>query len=246
MIWLVYRVENDWHHSTLLTVSYRIPSANAGYCTGTAEHLYMWLWVRCAYCLACFSPSIRPSVRASASQSALRPIKFASISIAIEVKSREQGSQTDRQTVRRTKTQAERQTKRQTGRSELTTSTRYAVASQSQPPTRRTSAWCCPRESPCPRRSLTTSLQVLVLDDLVLDLVLESQSPWKLSRTLHSANSLVMVCMITWSMNSFTAVEHEVAKISLFIYLFIYEFTVAKMTIKYKKGTQYTWNQMQL
>ena len=34
--------------------------------------------------------------------------------------------------------------------------------------------------------------------------------------------------------------------IYLFIYVFIYEFTIVKMTIKYKKGTQYTQKQMQL
>jgi len=57
-----------------------------------------------------------------------------------------------------------------------------------------------------PWGSLRTNLQVLVLRPQVL--VLGPQSPRKLSRTLHSANS--PLCMITWSIKSITATVHEV------------------------------------
>ena len=52
--------------------------------------------------------------------------------------------------------------------------------------------------------SSRTDSQVLGLQILVLG----PQSPWKLSRTSHSANSLL--CVITWSINSVTTTVHEV------------------------------------
>ena len=55
---------------------------------------------------------------------------------------------------------------------------------------------------PCPR----TLALVLVLEPQIL--VLGPQSPEKLSRTSHSANS--PLCMITWSINLVTTTVHEV------------------------------------
>jgi len=50
----------------------------------------------------------------------------------------------------------------------------------------------------CPRESSWTNLQVLVLviAPQVLVVVFEPQSPWKFSRTSHSANC--PLCMIMW------------------------------------------------
>jgi len=76
---------------------------------------------------------------------------------------------------------------------------------------------CCPQEKSL---SLRTNLQVLVLGPQLLVfvfvlflfyikvLVFGLQSPWKLSRTLHFASSLV--CMIMWSINLVLAILPEV------------------------------------